>query len=163
MSEAPAGVAIQGEESRDGIGTTLVGVIALIALGYGFYRLIRAVDPGHLEARADHGVLELIVDDRTTLTLIRLGVIAFVAYLGWSVFMLVRDGRPVTSVAGVGVAEAARVAQHAGEAAVDQVRRLEDELAEANQNVEFLLQYVQDLQEGATSGDDAADQPGNTP
>lgn len=135
----------------------VIGFLGLVALAVGVYKITNAVDPGHIKPGQHPGVFELIFADRTTLTLVRLGVIAFVIYLGWSVFMLVKAGRPITSVAGITVEEAAERATSAGEAAVDKVRALEEQLSAAIADNEFLMELVQRLQDAAEGEDDAAD------
>jgi hypothetical protein len=137
--------------------STLLGIVAAGALIVGLVMLVIAMDPGHVQIRKEPGFFDLIVANRTTLIVLRIGLLCLVGYLAWSVAVLIIDRRPISSVAGVSASEVARQAQGAGEAAIEQIRRLEQELNEANENIAFLLSYIDDLQKELSKGDDAAD------
>ena len=79
------------------------------------------------------------------LTVVRLAILFIAVYAAYSCFELIRRGRPASRFWHVQADEAAKIAQDAGEDAVDRIRLLEDELARVNDDNEFLIEYVQEF------------------
>lgn len=125
---------------------TALGVVVAALLVFLIYLLVKAVDPGHLPRGADPGSFELVVSNRTVLTVLRLAVLFIAVYAAYSCFELIRGRRPASRVWLVQADEAAELAQDAGKDAVERIRVLEDELDEANKDKDFLVEYVQELQ-----------------
>lgn len=136
---------------------TLVGLAACAAIAFGLVMLVIAIDPGRVDVGKEPSVFELLIANRTTLIALRVGLLCIVVYLAWSMAILIKDRRPIDAIAGISVTKVAREAQNAGEAAVEQVRVLQQELAEANENIDYLIDYIGQLRNEASNGDDAAD------
>jgi hypothetical protein len=134
----------------------ILALLMVAAAVSGLYKLIAAVDPGKMQARTDAGFFDLLISDRTVLTILRVALILGVLYLVWSLFMLVRDKRFLTALPGVSVS-AAQEAQAVGEEAVTEQKALEEALARANADIESLVGYIVDLQDQLEKGHDAAD------
>jgi hypothetical protein len=149
---------VDDEEVRTPIWQPLLGIGVVLSLGYGFLELIQAVDPGPVKAPDDPGVLELLVANRTVLTVLRIALVFGLGYLIWSVFRLMKEGRFLTQLPGVSVSDAAEVAQGEADWAVEEVQRLEAALEEANGDIATLVEYVQRLQEDLQMDEDAAEQ-----
>lgn len=136
---------------------TLMGLAIMAAAAVGLVFLIIAIDPGRVDSGKDPSVFELLIANRTTVVALRFGLLCLVAYLAWSMAVLIKDRRPISTIAGVSASDVAHEAQNVGEAAVEQVRVLQEELAEANENIEYLLGYIDDLQAEPSNGDHEAD------
>lgn len=139
----------------------LLGFLMVAAAAFGLYKLGQALDPGRVAMPKDPGFLELVVADRTVLTILRMAVVVGLAYVVYSVIRLIQSGRFLTGLPGVSVSDAAARAQSAGEEAVNEQEALEQALLEANEDIGFLIDYVQELQEQLQVGDDAADEEGD--
>jgi hypothetical protein len=138
---------------------TVAGLAVVAAVGFGLYNLIAAVDPGSVQAKTDAGFFDLLISDRTVLTILRVALVLGVIYLVWSLFMLARAKRFLTALPGVSVSDAAEEAQAVGEEAVTEQEALEEALARANADIESLVEYIVDLQKQLENGHDAADNP----
>ena len=145
------------ETSSPGLAATVLGLATFVVLAVLIYVLVKAVDPGHVSPRGNPGFLDLMVGNRTVLTVLRLAILSIAVYAAYSCFELIRGRRPASRFWMVQADEAAEIAQHAGEEAVGQIRLLEEELAHAQRDNEFLIEYVQDLQAQLDTSDDAAD------
>jgi hypothetical protein len=120
-----------------------LGIAVLLGLAYGGYRFVKAVDPGTVAMPEDPGFVELVIADRTVLTVIRVALIVGLAYAIWSVVALVRQGRFLIQVPGVAVSDAAELAQGVATSSLVDENELELALEEANDNVELLLEYIE--------------------
>lgn len=152
--------AAPGSESSPPSGSrreTAGGVIAATVLVFLIYLLVKAVDPGNVRLDDDPGFLELVVGNRTVLTVLRVAVLFVAVYAAYSCFELIRGRRPASRFWLVQADEAAQLAQDAGEDAAERIRVLESELDEANQDNDLLIGYVQDLQAQLETRDHDAD------
>lgn len=98
---------------------TVVGLVVCAAIAFGLVMLGIAIDPGRVDVGKEPGVFELLVANRTTLTVLRFGLLCLVAYLAWSVAVLIKD-RPTVILRGTAMATAQTTPErHLGEVAAD--------------------------------------------
>lgn len=132
----------------------LLAFVLVVVVVYGSWRLIDSVDPGQITMPEDPGFLELLVADRTVLTVLRVAVIFGLGYVIWSVFQLIRTGRFLTSLPGVSVSDAAARLSEASKEAAGGQAALEEALKAANEDIAYLLQYVDELQTALAKQED---------
>lgn len=139
----------------------LAAVLVFVALAFGSWQLVEAIDPGRVTVPKDPGFLELLVADRTVLTFLRIAVILGLSYVIWSVVQLISTGRFLTSLPGVSVSDAAEKLRQAGEQAAEEQKGLEAALADANRDIGALLEYVEELQADLAMYEDGDEDKGD--
>lgn len=141
------------------LGETVLGLLMVLGVLYGAYVLVGAIDPGMLKLGKDPGVLELVIGDRTVLTVVRLTVIFAAIYAAYSFAALIRLGRPVSKFGPAQADAAADTAQIAAAEGVEVIDLLSAEVNRLEEDNLLLVEEVQDLRSRLKASKDADDPP----